>query len=130
MVNTARKLNPKHIYIIITSLILALLITAYIIINALFNSGAIGGDNGTASGGTVTYDESIGESQYLGTPTIYSYIKKDNITKISVQSHVDDFVMQRPQEKDSGKYLSYFVFRYKDADSGKYVDYIDRKSVV
>ena len=124
MVNTARKLNPKHIYIIITSLILALLITAYIIINALFNSGAIGGDNGTASGGTVTYDESIGESQYLGTPTIYSYIKKDNITKISVQSHVDDFVMQRPQEKDSGKYLSYFIFRYKDVGSNSYVDYM------
>ena len=124
MVNTAKKLTPKYLYIIITSLMLALLITAYIVINALFNSGAIGGTGSSASSGsTVTYDESIGESQYLGTPTVYSYVKKANITKISVKSHVDDFVMQRPQEKDSGKYLSYFVFRYKDADSGKYVDY-------
>ena len=125
MVNTAKKLTKKHIYIIITSLILALLITAYIIINALFNSGAIGGgDAGSGSVGGVTYDESIGESHYLGTPTVYPYVKKNNITKISVKSHVDDFVMQRPQKKDSGEYLSYFIFRYKDTDSGEYVDYM------
>ena len=125
MVNTAKKLTKKHIYIIITSLILALLITAYIIINALFNSGAIGGgDAGSGSVGGVTYDESMGESHYLGTPTVYPYVKKNNITKISVKSHVDDFVMQRPQKKDSGEYLSYFIFRYKDTDSGEYVDYM------
>ena len=125
MVTVEKKFNKKHLYIIITSLILALLIAAYIVINALFNSGAIGGtDTGNGTGSTITYDESIGESQYLGTPTVYSYIKKDNILKMSIKSEVDDFIMQRPQEKDSGKYLSYFVFRYKDKDSGKYVDYM------
>lgn len=135
MVNIAKKLTKKHVYIIITSLILALLITAYIIINALFNSGAIGGDGGNASGaGTVSYDESIGESHYLGTPTVYPYVKKDSIIKITVDSHarltledntiIEDFIMQRPQKKDDGKYLSYFVFRYKDDDSGKYIDYM------
>ena len=125
MVSTERKLGKKYVHIIITSFILVLLITAYIIINALFNSGAIGGtDTGSTSGSTITYDESIGESQYLGTPTIYSYIKKANITKISVTSHVDEFVMQRPQMKDSGEYLSYFIFRYKDDASKELIDYM------
>ena len=125
MVNTAKKLDKKHVYIIITSLILALLITAYIIINALFNSGAIGQDtSGQQSGGAATYDESVGESQYLGTPTAYPYITKDSITKVAISSHKDDFIMQRPQEKGTEKYLSYFIFRYKDKATGDYVDYL------
>ena len=134
MVNIAKKLTKKHLYIIITSLILAILIAAYIVINALFNSGAIGGNSDPDTTGKVTYDESIGESQYLGTPTAYPYVKKDRITKITIDSHarlaleddtvIEDFVMQRPQKKDSGEYLSYFIFRYKDADSGEYVDYM------
>jgi hypothetical protein len=88
MVNTAGKITKKHVHIIITSLILALLITAYIIINALFNSGVIGGtDAGSGSSGNITYDESIGESHYLGTPTVYPYISKSSITKITIDSH-------------------------------------------
>ena len=118
-----KRLTKKHIYIIITSLILALLITAYVIINSLFNSGVIGGGEAD-SPGSITYDESIGESHYLGTPTIYPYIKKDSITRITVSSHKDDFIMQRPQLKDSDEYLSYFIFRYKDEDSGKFIDYM------
>ena len=133
MVKVEKRFNKKHLYIVITSAILVLLSVAYIVINSLFNSGIISPDKGDDTP-KVTFDESIGESHYLGTPTVYPYISKNSITKIKVDSHarqtleddtvIEDFIMQKPQEKDSGNYLSYFIFRYKDKDSGKYIDYM------
>jgi len=112
---TAR-LDKKQLATVITAGVLALLIIAYVIINAVI-AGSDGSSGGNAGTGEVTYDESIGESLYLGKATVYPYIAKASMLSVTVGSEIDTFTMQKARDGE-GKLLSYFLFYYMD-DEGR-----------
>ena len=116
--NGEKRITKKHIGLIAASGVLAILITAYIVMSALI--GAFG-NKGSGAGGTTPppdqFDPEIGEVLYMNSPAVYSYLSKAQIQSIAVVSHPKDgtYTMQRAKDAD-GKDLSYFLFYYLDED--------------
>ena len=121
MIQKKQGLNKKHLSIIITSAVLVVLITAYVLLTAIL-PGIIANSGGNKKDPPDILEE-IGESLYSNKAIVYPYLKKDKITSITVGSHVDKFSMVRPTDKsDNTKYLDYFIFYYED-DNGKFKEY-------
>lgn len=116
------KLDKKHLAIIITASVLALLIVAYAIISTLISSGLIGdsGNNNSKNPPEILEGEAILNNRGI----VYPYISTANIISVAVGSkdaEKDSFMMTRPI-KDDGSYESYFAFFYNDRD-GNSVSY-------
>lgn len=104
----ANRINKKRLSIIITAAVLILLIVAYAILSAILPGLSLGSSDRKDPPEILD-----GEAVYGNMPVIYPYLKKDNITSVTVGSHVDTFSMVKPTG-DDGKHLDYFVFYYED----------------
>ena len=80
-----KRLSKRHLSIIITASVLAVLITAYVILTAVLPG--ILANSGTE---TSTPPEILaGESTHSNKATVYPYLAKANITSVTVGSHKD-----------------------------------------
>ena len=122
-----KKLNKRHLAIIIAAGLLVFLIIGYAIINAVIKS--LGDKDGEGGGTTADYDPSIGESYMNNSPTVYAYIPTTNIMNVLVDSHEGAFMMSRPVD-DNGNLLNYFEFSYEvDGRLQRYLpDIVDAES--
>jgi hypothetical protein len=114
-----KRINKRHLSIIVTASALALLIVAYVILTAVL-PGILSG-----SGATPPQPPEVlpGESTYSNKATVYPYLNKNKIVSVTVGSHKDKFSMVRPADKnDQNKLLDYFIFYYED-EAGKLKEY-------
>lgn len=128
MIQVKKGLSKKHLAIIITASVLALLITGYIVVEAIINSRTTDGGNSGVNRPEILEGEDI----YSNAAVVYPYVPKANIISIAVTSYDDEnghresFAMIRPeikdQESDTVKYDSYFMLYYQD-DEGNTVPY-------
>ena len=112
-----KKLSKKHLAIIITASVLALLIIASIVVNAVvgaYQSSLQG------SGGSTPPEIIAGEAILNNRGVVYPYVSSGNIVSVAVDSHVDEFVMMRHSKEN--KYDSHFTFYYTD-QNGNMVSY-------
>lgn len=116
-----RKLNKRHLTLIITAAALVLLIVAYVIIDAVINAGAAG-NGGASVNNAPTVNTEIGESVYLNMAVAYPYIESSKIKSISIKSDIDTFHIRR-DEDDDGNLLDHFLFFYED-EAGDTLPYL------
>ena len=109
-----KRLGKKHIAIIITAALLALLIAAYAIINAILPTLTPDEQSGEQ---TNPPEVLSGEAVYGNMGVVYPYVNPGSIVSIHVVSHEDEFMMSKPKDSE-GNRLSYFIFSYKDPLDG------------
>lgn len=102
-----KNIGKKNLAIIITAALLALLITAYVIISAVINSMKPDTDTGGTGGSSgPVFDASIGESSYGENALALPRIVMSTMTDIRVESHNGSYRMSKPDGE------SYFIFWY------------------
>lgn len=119
LVQINKKMHKKKLAIILTASLLVLLIASYAIMSAVISSGVAN------SGGQNTTDIpeiKDGEAIYNGRAVVYPYVSKANIVSVAVSSHLDAFVMSRPETEIKNVYENYFMFYYGD-ENGELVAY-------
>ncbi len=124
MKNKKKNISKKHLAIVITAASLLLLITAYIVINALIPLFRSSSSNSGTSAPEVLAGEAV-----IGTmAAIYPYIEPSSILAVQIdkffedeesgQTKKDSYMMSKPKD-DEGKRTDYFVFSYADPDTGE-----------
>lgn len=111
------KIDKKYLSVIVTASVLAFLIIAYVVINAISGIAA-----GTNQGGSTPPEIMDGEGIYNNTATVYPYISKSQIISIAVMGHNDSFVISRPQVEKENTYESYFML-YRGDENDKLTPY-------
>lgn len=121
MIQIKKKISKKQLTIILTASLLVILIAAYAIMSAIISSG-VAGSGGGDSNSTEPPEIKDGEAIYNGRAVVYPYVSKGNIVSVAVSSHVDAFVMSRPETETKNVYEDYFMLYYGD-ENGELVAY-------